>query len=337
MKRHPRLAFALPIALACAMAAPAALAQTPSETPAARADRLFHEGKAALEEKRYGEACPKLAESMQLDPGTGTLLALGLCHEGAGKLASAWRELVEVVDESEKDGRSDRAKFARQHVVAIEPHLSKLTVRVANGGAPGLRVRIDGEELQRSKWGAGVPVDPGNHVVDASADGQPPWKTSVQVGPEADAQSVSLPDAMNGKAAPPPPSPPPPQSTDTEAPTPASPKTSGARIAGFVVGGVGLVAIGVGSYFGVRALNDHSDATKLCPSSPCADANGVNENGTAQTEAWVADFAIGLGVVAVGVGVYLAFIRHDEPKAPTARLVPMLGPGTGGLGVAGRW
>jgi hypothetical protein len=312
-----------------------ARAQAP-ETPAARADRLFSEGKAALEARRYGEACPKLAESQQLDPGTGTLLALGLCHEGAGKLASAWRELVEVLDESEKAGRADRAKLARQHIPSIEPQLSKLTVRVSDGGAAGLRVRVDGEEVPPARWGSGLPVDPGDHIVDATADGQAPWKTSVHVGDNADQQTASLPPQMNGV---------PPAATataTTTAPPEQSPPSNTTRTVGFVVGGAGIVAVGVGAYFGVRALGDRSDATGLCPSSPCTDPNGVSKNDSAKTEAWVADFAIGLGLVAVGVGVYLAFVRHDgptttNPATGAVSLVPIVGPGEAGVGVGGRW
>ena len=84
------------------------------ETPVQRAERLFGEGKSALEAGHYAEACPKLAESQSLDPAAGTLLALGLCHEGEGKTATAWRELRQALEASQRAGRKDRADIWRR-------------------------------------------------------------------------------------------------------------------------------------------------------------------------------------------------------------------------------
>ena len=66
------------ILLLVTLVASPARAQTP-EAPMAAADRLFREGRSALEAGRYAEACPTLAQSQQLDTGMGTLLALALC------------------------------------------------------------------------------------------------------------------------------------------------------------------------------------------------------------------------------------------------------------------
>lgn len=327
-KRRVALLGAM-VACGTGVAAPAR-AQS-NETPAARADRLFHEGKVALEAGHYAEACPKLAESQQLDPGTGTLLALGLCHEADGKTASAWRELSQVRDASQRDGRADRAALAVKHLKALEPRLSKLTIAVS--GAPGaLRVRCDGQDVAPASWGQAVPVDPGDHVIEATQPEATPWKTSVHVGPDGDAKRVEVPQLEDVGG------PPKPTATAPESAQDISP-SHGDRTLAWVVGGAGVVLLAVGGYFGVRALSDHGDATRLCPSSPCANATGVSDNDSAKTEAWVADVGVGLGLAAVAVGAYL-LLRHEEPATATAasaRVVPAAGPGQVGLSVISRW
>src|SRR5688572_15232873 len=94
------------------------------------AEALFKEGRALLDQKKYDEACPKLAESQKLDPGAGTLLALALCHEGQGKTATAKRELEEAAALGKKNGRDDLAKAALKRAAAMEPTLSKLVIRM---------------------------------------------------------------------------------------------------------------------------------------------------------------------------------------------------------------
>ena len=161
----------------------------------ARAEALFQQGKRSLEKGDSAAACPKLAESLRLDKATGTLLALAMCHESEGRLASAWAEYAEVVARAAAEGRTDREQAARRSVRALEPKLSTLTIEVPAEAAAvdGLRVERDGLSLAAAAWSTAVPVDPGRHVVTASAPGRRTWSISVQIGALAEGMRVAVP------------------------------------------------------------------------------------------------------------------------------------------------
>ena len=321
---RPGRLLACACALVCVAVTTAAAAQ--GETASARADRLFREGKAALEANRYDEACSKLAESQKLDPGTGTLLALALCHEGHGDTATAWREFTEVLEASQK--RADRASLAQKHLRALEPRLSKLTVSLADASARGaVRVLVDGTELSQSRLDTPLPFDPGDHAVEASISGAPPWRTSVHLGKDGDAKSVVVPKLEPAAATP--------VASVAPAPAPEPAPAGNRRLVGWIVGGAGAVALGVGGFVGVLALGDHHEATTLCPTSPCNNSQGVSDNNRARTEAWVADVGIGLGLVGVAAATYLLLTHGPSTPATTGvSVTPSVSANGGGLSLS---
>ncbi len=58
--------------------------------------------------------------------------------------------------------------------------MPRLTIELAAGAdTPGLSIRRDDVEIDRGLLGTSLPVDPGRHVVEASAPGHHSWKTEV--------------------------------------------------------------------------------------------------------------------------------------------------------------
>src|SRR5262249_15720737 len=132
------------------------------------AQSLFEEARKLMAQKRYAEACPKLAESQRLDPGGGTLLNLAACHEGEGKTATAWTDYNEALSLARRDNRKEREARARERIAALAPRLPHLTVKVAAAGSD-VKVMVDGTDLGRAAWGTRTAMDPGTHVVVATA------------------------------------------------------------------------------------------------------------------------------------------------------------------------
>ncbi len=170
-------------------------AAEPAGDRVALAEALFQQGKQLLERGDAHAACPKLAESLRLDRATGTLLALAMCHEVEGRLASAWAEYLDVIARAKQDGRPDREEAAQQWAHKLEARLSTLSIAIPAAVAeiPGLRVQRDGMPLEAPAWSTAVPVDPGPHVVTARAPGRETWSTTVVVDGAAEHQTVTVP------------------------------------------------------------------------------------------------------------------------------------------------
>jgi len=318
-----RVAVARALSVALVLTATSAHAE-PTPSDRALATQLFQEGRALVKQKKYAEACPKLEESQRLDPGGGTLLNLALCHEALGRTATAWAELSEAVSVARRDRRTDREKIASEHMKALEPRLSTLTVVVDVANAPkDLVLRRDGTEVAPVAWGTPMPVDPGSHVVEASAPGFESWSQTVELAPEADKQTLRVPPlaALPAPAPEPelPPAPSPPRrlvAPPAPAPLPPAPAPTAepapSRVPTYVALGVGVVGMAAGSYFGLRAFSKRSDSDAAC--SPRCTDEAVKLNDDAKTAADLSTIAFAVGAVGFGLGAY--FWLDSTPSEP---------------------
>jgi hypothetical protein len=328
-----RTALRMGLVLALGMAAGRAHA----DDAGAQAQVLFDEGKKLMDAANYAAACPKLAESQRLDPGNGTLARLATCHEKQGRTATAWSEFTELVTSAQRAGQADRERFARQRIAALEPHLSRLTVIVPADIAttPGLVVQRDAIGVGAAAWGIGVPVDPGDHSIEVSAPGKQAWSTHVTIAASGDNKQVTVQPLATLEVAPTPAATEP--ASSTAPPVPEAPPIGASRSSqktwGLVVGAVGLVGLGVGSYFGVKALSDSSDAKKECPNAACAVPAAIQQNDDAKTAAHIADVGIGVGVAGIAAGALLYFLA---PSSQGIQVAPSVG-AVNGLTVRKSW
>jgi hypothetical protein len=272
----------------------------PSPANSALAQSLFEQGRALMDGGNYALACDRFAESQRLDPSGGTLLNLAVCHEKQGRIATAYVEFSEASSLAVRDGRKDRETLARERVAALGPILPRVHVSLAEAPPPGLALTLDGSPLAREAALPGAPpleVDPGAHRLRLSAPGRKERVIDV-VAPQDGAPLEILIPALA-------------PSQDVAQPAPAvlapapEPRLKGKRTAGWVTGGLGVAALGVGTGFGIDALVKQDASNAVCPTSRCSDPAAVTKSEQATTSAWVADVAIGAGVIAVGVGLYL--------------------------------
>jgi hypothetical protein len=303
----------------------------PTDTSAA-AESLFREGKRLLDAQDYGGACPKLAESYRLDPGTGTLLALALCHERAGKSASAWSEYAEVIVRSKHEGRADRVQMAQERVTALEPRLSMLTIEFAKGvdAIPSIEIKRDGVPIGPASWATPLPVDPGHHHVEATAPGKLAFAGIVTVGPDADRQTVIVPmlnDDLGARSA----------AAATREVEPSPAESSRFRTPGLAVGGAGLAGIAVGSVFGIVAITKNNESKANCDSNDFCSVAGKADRNDARTAGTIStiSFAAGGALLAGGIAMYLLGGPHRTPSGAGLVVTPGVSAGTISIGARG--
>jgi tetratricopeptide (TPR) repeat protein len=300
----------------------------PSASDKAAAETLFVDARKLLAAGKYQEACKALAESQRLDPGVGTLLNLGRCYEKLGRTASAWSTYREAAAAARAANQGAREKNARLAADALEPKLPKLTIVVMGAETnPRLEVRRDGAVVPPSMWGMAVAVDPGEHLFEASAPDRKPWRTQIvaekgkpltvtvpalEPDPKAAAAAPTQMSAKSGKA----------ETTSAPAhvPEPAPPSSSGVgpqRVVALVVGGAGLVSMGVGGYFAMRANSTYDAADCDKATNECS-AWGIHDQKLAYTRARNATyFAVG-GLTAVVAGVILWATGSTKPSTDSA-------------------
>jgi tetratricopeptide (TPR) repeat protein len=329
-------------ALAVGFALASVLATTPARAQAedqAAARSLFEEGRRLLREGQYADACRKLEAANKLYSSAGILLNLGDCFEKVGRSASAWTEFGEAVSVAGRARREDQVKEAKHRQRALEPKLTRLSVRVAND-VPGLTVKRDGTDLSSAMWGAAVPVDPGAHEIRAEAPGREPWTTSVNVATPGETMAVDVPEL---KSLPPVSTPvahrepEPPASASATTPLPDSaPQASRSHVIDWaLVGGGAAVGIagGVLMILAVDKSNKAGNENTSRDSHPLA----VADYDSARTLYYVGLAGIIAGGTAATAGILLLTVVSGTSPRTGLRAFPWVSSGAGGASVAGSW
>jgi tetratricopeptide (TPR) repeat protein len=272
-----------------------AAGRNPAAPPA-----LFEEAQRGVASGDYEQACPKFKASYELDPAGGTLLNLADCLEKQGRIASAWSAFKDALVVAQRDGRNERVEYAQQHIRTLEAKLSYLTVEVPASSSVGqLSIEVDGTPLAAAAWGTALPVDPGEHVLHAEAPGFEPLDQKLTIGGAGARDVFTLPAlrASRSEAAAG-------ATIDAQSVMAEEPRRP-ARTWAWITGGVGLAALGVGSYFGVKAFADWDDRNAACAGGCTRAARAAGED--ANQAATNATIGVSAGVVLLGAATVLFF------------------------------
>jgi hypothetical protein len=336
---------------AASLVLPARAHAESSASQKAASESLFDDGVKAMKAGHFADACPKLEESERIDPGIGTLLYLGDCYEKTGRTASAWATFREAASTAQAQGETERARIAGARADRLQAGLSKLAVRIAPETAQlsSLRVTRDNAPIAVTLFGVAIPVDPGKYHIVASADGYDSYETDVDVAASADSKIVDIPAlkaapkgaaAVGAVAATSPgvsaatgPSDAAPSAAPNGTPQPA--RAAGLRTAAYVSGAIGVVGLGVGSYFGIRAISKNSDAESHCPKgTSCDDAEGPRLTSQAKNAAVVSNITIAVGAAFVVAGVVL-YLSSEPKREARLELHPIVSRDVAGIGFGG--
>jgi hypothetical protein len=341
MRAEARI-VALAGAVTILAAAGGARAQGTSSDAAATA--LFDEGRKLMDQHRWSEACPKLAESQRLGPSGGTLINLAECYEHTGQSASAWVAWKDAAARANAAGKRDVERKAIARASALEPSLARLTVAVdRSSDVDGLVVRRDGVAVGHAEFGMAIPIDPGLHVIEASAPKKKAFSAKVEVSPKQTTAQVTLTleDEPVVAAAPgptPAPSPAGPAPGAGDQPPAAAPGSSSQKTIGAIVGGAGLAGVAVGAVFGVVAKSKNDEALQPgnCRTSSYCTPQGLALTNDAKTAATASTIAFGIGAAAVAVGVVLWL---TAPSASTlgVRAMPVVAQSYQGVALDAAW
>ena len=319
---HRSLLAWLAAALCCL---PLTAAAQASPADKAMAEMLFDRGLTLMKQGHYSEACAELERSQQVEGGIGAMLYLAECYERLGRTASAWALFREAASTARNEGQLDRAKQGTSRADKLEPLLSKLTINVPSP-APELQVLRNGQLVPRSVFGSPVPMDPGELRFEARALGYAPWTLTVELPSDGAALSVDVPALSPLPAAqrlqltqailPPSPDAPATSPAALDAgmtrPTPQPTSNSVQGPLGAVLSGAGIIGLGVGAYFGARAIAKNNAAENACPGRVCNTAQGSQLDDQAHTAATLSNvFVIGGAALLVG-GAVLYFTRPSE-------------------------
>jgi hypothetical protein len=253
-----------------------------------------------------------------------------------GKLHDALKQLAIC---SETGCSSEVKAECTQRIAAIDAAMPTLVLGAKDGAGNDLydvRVSMDGAPLATTLDGRPVAIDPGEHTFTFETAGTPPAekKLVLREGEKDRHESVAL-------GAPPPAPVSSPPAVPLPPPAPAPTRWGPQRTVAVVSGGLGVVGVGLGIWFGAFAASSQSKEKTDCSAAECANRAQANEDyDTARKDAVGSTIAFVAGGALLAAGAVLWFTapaEHAAGDAARLRVAPVLDTKSGRLVVGGEF
>jgi hypothetical protein len=314
-------------------ASPARAAATDAELAAAR--RLFVEAEKDEDGARWADALDKLRRVSQVKLTAGIHYHVALCEEHLGQLARALDEYTVAEGQAREEKANDVLSLVGKRIADLRPRVPRLTLRLGSD-VPDAVVTVDGAAVPSAVRGTAMPIDPGEHRIEAASgerratpqavtmherdaiilvvqfpEAPPPPGPALQVAPPAVAPSspATLPSP----------------SADTPSASAGAPSRALAVVAtagAVVLAGGGLAAFLLAGSAHGRAVEQCAQKVTLAPGACDGEKNEVRGWDFTAGAAW-------LGAGVVGALAVLAW-TNSEPRSASAQL--LVGPRSVGLG-----
>jgi hypothetical protein len=334
---HTRYSIIAAMLLASVLLTTAAMGG-PSDADRLTARGLAYEGHAALSKKDYATAADRFSRADALVHAPTLLLGLARAETGLGKLTTAQATYSRILREGARRGSPavfvQAVAAARQEIKRLEARLPSVVITIKGPSAP--TVTLDGASIPAAALGDKRPVDPGTHVIRATADGFEAREVSVTLA-EGKKENVTLElkpvskiKALASESA---------SSsglvlTDTKEPRSNTDDNSRSLrrtlgIIGLGMGGVGFTLSGVTTVLAIVKRDSFKDqcAGYECPPKLKDSVSAYRTLGTLSTVGFIAG-----SVGAIGGTILLMTTPSSKPRTE-AWVTPLIGAGY--LGVAG--
>jgi hypothetical protein len=338
----------------CAISARARGTEGATEDELAAARALFAEALKDEEAKRFVDALDKFQRVRAVRDTAQIEYRIGSCYEGLGQPAPAYAAYRQATVLGQDELKSaDVVAAAVERVHALAKHLGWLSLTLPARASSDMQVRVDDAVMPLAALGDPIVLEPGPHVVTATAHDAAPYRSSI-VLPEG--AHVALTVALEPVPAPGSAGPLSAASGTQEVNTrraemPSSreeTQDAGRRTVGWItVGGGGALLLGAGAV-ALAGASDISTLNNNCPrGGQCAVPNGSNEmkdlesiRSRAVPETTVAIALGAAGLVTAGLGAYLVLSSKDAlPTAggPRLRIGPLVGMAAQGITLCGQF
>ncbi|MDB4995989.1 MAG: hypothetical protein JWM74_3421, partial [Myxococcaceae bacterium] len=308
----------------------------PSAADRAAARELGTEGVMLANKGKCADAIEKLERADKLYHAPTTLGRLGECQIDVGQIVKGSENLQRVVREALPPNAPKAFVTAKERAAAAlkkaVPRIAKLRIVVIAPPDADFEVKVDKETMSQAALDTPRPTDPGNHVIEASGEGLLPAETKVTLK-EGDMQNITLKLEVDPNAPKPPPAvaqkgpksnAPRERRPDEEPP----PETGGSKAGAYIVLGLGIAGLAVGSVTGAMALSRKSDIDGRCPNKNDCPESVRSDLDTAKTFGLISTvgfIAGGVGVVG-GVVLLLTSGSSPTPKAQLGSVSPSTSP-----------